>query len=353
VRQDAPVRALVLEQFGAVPRVTELPDPAPPEGGVVVRVGATGLCRSDWHAFAGHDPDVVLPHVGGHEYAGTVAAVGAGVDHIRVGQRVGAPFVLACGGCDACRSGEQQVCADQLQPGFTGWGSFAELVAVPRAAVNVFPLPEEVSTDTAALLGCRFATSFRAVTAVGRVRAGEWVAVHGCGGVGLSAVAVAVAAGARVVALDVSDEALALAADLGAEVRLDASGSPWERVGEQVREATAGGAHLSLDALGSEATCAASLAGLRARGRHVQVGLLPPALGLPQVPLHLVVAGELELLGSHGMAAHAYPGLLSLVAVGRLRPDRLLTRVIGLDEAGEALAAMGGRGAAGVTLVRP
>jgi alcohol dehydrogenase len=347
------VRALVLERFGAVPQVRDVPDPATPDGGVVVRVEATGLCRSDWHAFAGHDTDVVLPHVGGHEYAGTVAAVGAGVDHVRVGDRVGAPFVLACGDCAPCRAGDQQVCVRQLQPGFTGWGSFAELVAVPRAAVNVFRLPEEVSTTTAALLGCRFATSFRAVTAVGRVRAGEWVAVHGCGGVGLSAVAIAVAAGARVVAVDVSATALAMASDLGAEVALDARDLGWEEVGGRVREATDGGAHLSLDALGSEATCAGSLAGLRPRGRHVQVGLLPPVLGPPQVPLHLVVAGELELLGSHGMAAHAYPGLLSLVVAGRLDPDRLLSRRIGLDEAGEALAAMGGHASAGVTVVEP
>lgn len=347
------MRALVLEQFGTVPEVREVPDPSPPPGGVVVRVEATGLCRSDWHALAGHDPDVVLPHVGGHEYAGTVAALGEGVGHVRVGDRVGAPFVLACGDCPACRAGDQQVCADQLQPGFTGWGSFAELVVVPRAAVNLFRLPDAVGTGTAALLGCRFATSFRAVTAVGRVRAGERVAVHGCGGVGLSAVAIAVAAGARVVAVDVSADALVLAAELGAEVTVDGSGAGWQEVGERVREATGGGAHLSLDALGSEATCAGSLAGLRPRGRHVQVGLLPPALGLPRVPLHLLVAGELELLGSHGMAAHAYPELLGLVVAGRLDPDRLLARTVGLDQAGPALVAMGGPAPAGVTLVQP
>lgn len=347
------MRALVVEQFGEVPRVQQVPTPTPPEGGVVVRVEATGLCRSDWHAFAGHDPDVVLPHVGGHEYAGTVAAVGAGVSGIRVGERVGAPFVLACGTCAQCRAGEQQVCAEQSQPGSDRWGSFAEYVVVPRAGTNLVPLPDDVDTGTAALLGCRFATSFRAVTAVGRIRAGEWAAVHGCGGVGLSAVAVAVAAGGRVVAVDVSQDALRLASELGAEVAVDGAGLGWSEVGEAVREATDGGAHLSLDALGSEATCAGSLAGLRPRGRHVQVGLLPPVLGLPRVPLHLVVAGELELLGSHGMAAHAYPGLLGMVRSGRLRPERLLTRTVTLEQAGEALAAMAGPSPAGVTLVRP
>lgn len=347
------MRAVLIERFDTEPRVHDVRDPLPPDGGVVVRVEATGLCRSDWHAFAGHDPDVVLPHVPGHEFAGTVHAVGAGVSGVRPGQRVTAPFVYACGDCDPCRRGDQQVCAWQLQPGFTRWGSFAEYVVVERAAVNLVRLPDGVDTASAAVLGCRFATAFRALTAVGRVRPGEWVAVHGCGGVGLSAVMVAVAAGARVVAVDVSPAALRLAADLGAELGVDATGLSWDSVATAVRDATGGGAHLSTDALGSAATCSASLAGLRPRGRHVQIGLLPPVLGLPTVPLHLVIGGELELLGSHGMAAHAYPELLGLVASGRLRPERLVTGALTLEEAGPALAAMGASPPAGVCLIRP
>ena len=347
------MRALVQDVFGEAPTVREVPDPVVPDGGVVVRVAVTGLCRSDWHAFAGHDDDVRLPHVGGHEWAGTVAAVGAGVDHVRLGDRVTAPFVLACGTCVPCRAGEQQVCVDQQQPGFTGWGSFAELLAVPRAAVNLVPLPDEVDDASAALLGCRFATAFRALLPVGRLQAGEWLAVHGCGGVGLSAVQVAVAAGARVVAVDVDAAARQRALDLGAEAVVDAGEGGWADVALQVRDASDGGTHVSLDALGSEAVVAASLAGLRARGRHVQVGLLPPVLGLPRVPLHLLVAGELEVLGSHGMAAHAYPGLLALVATGRLRPADLVSRTVGLLEAGPLLAGMATPSAPGVTLLRP
>ncbi|MGH8894897.1 MAG: zinc-binding dehydrogenase, partial [Actinomycetes bacterium] len=115
-----------------------------------------------------------------------------------------------------------------------------------------------------------------------------------------------------------------------------------------------GGAHVSIDALGSHATCAASVRCLRPRGRHVQVGLLPPDLGHPAVPMARVVALELELVGSHGMAAHDYPALLALVQSGRLRPDLLVTRRIGLDEAGAALAAMGEPGyPPGVTVVLP
>ena len=257
----------------------------------------------------------------------------------RPGDRVTVPFVCACGRCPRCAAGDHQVCDAQTQPGFTHWGSFAELVALDAADVNLVALPEAMPFATAAALGCRYATAFRAVVQQGRVRAGEWVAVHGVGGVGLSAVQVAVAAGARVVAVDVNPGALDLARRLGAEVTLDAAGDL--DVPGAVREATGGGASVSLDALGSPATCAGSVLSLRPRGRHVQVGLLPPAAGRPAVPMDRVVALELEVLGSHGMAAHAYPEMLALVTAGRLRPQDLVTRELSLDAAGNALRAVG------------
>ena len=332
------MRALVFEQYGGPLEVRTVPDPAPSAGGAVVQVGASGVCRSDWHGWQGHDPDVRLPHVPGHELAGTVAAVGAGVRRWQVGDRVTVPFVCACGSCARCVAGDHQVCDRQTQPGFTHWGSFATHVALEAADVNLVALPDALSFATAAALGCRYATAFRAVVQQGRVRAGEWVAVHGCGGVGLSAVQVAVAAGAQVVAVDVTDGALALVRSLGAAHVVDAR---TDDVVEAVRTLTAGGAYLSLDALGSPATCVASVESLRPRGRHVQVGLLPPSQGRPAVPMERVVALELELLGSHGMAAHAYPELLALVAAGRLRPDLLVTRELGLDDAAQALVKVG------------
>jgi alcohol dehydrogenase len=242
-----------------------------------------------------------------------------------------------------------QVCDNQFQPGFTHPGSFAERVAVAHAAVNLVALPDEVDLISAAALGCRFSTAYRAVRGQGRPRAGDWVAVHGCGGVGLSAVQVAVAGGARVVAVDMSADALALAAGFGAEVLVD----PAEvaDVVEAVRAATDGGAHVSLDALGSPATCVTSVLSLRKRGRHVQVGLLPPADGRPELPMEQVIGRELEILGSHGMAAHAYPELLADIASGALRPDLLVTRRIALEAAGEALATMVSAPVAGVTVV--
>ncbi len=325
----------------------ELPDPAPAPHGAVIRVEATGLCRSDWHGWQGHDPDIrVLPHVPGHELAGVVEAVGAEVRGWRPGARVTVPFVCACGSCTACATGDQQVCERQTQPGFTHWGSYAELVAVDHADVNLIAIPEEMAAVTAAGLGCRFATSFRAVAQVGRVRPGEWVAVHGCGGVGLSAIMIATAAGARVVAVDISTDALHLAEQAGATHFVDGSAGD---AAAQVRELTRGGAHVSLDALGSPQTCAASVESLRRRGRHVQVGLLPG--GPTPVPMDRVISQELSLLGSHGMAAHAYPPMLEMIRAGLLQPDQLVTRTIGLADAGKALASIGS--VPGVTMITP
>ena len=263
------MQAVQYDAYGATPALVEIPAPDCPPDGVLIAVRATGVCRSDWHAWQGHDP-VPLPQVPGHEYAGVIQAVGPQVTTRRVGERVTVPFVCGCGRCAYCAAGDAQVCPDQSQPGFTGPGSFAELVAVPAADLNVVPLPDDLDFVTAASLGCRFATSYRALTAHGQVRPGQWVAVHGCGGVGLSAVLIASALGARVVAVDVSEAALRLAAELGAEVLIE--GGP--DAARRVVEATGGGAHVSLDAFGSTDTAVASVSSLRPRGRHVQVGLL-------------------------------------------------------------------------------
>ena len=343
------MRAVVYEEFGKPLELRDVPDPAVPRGGVVIRVEATGLCRSDWHGWMGHDADItVLPHVPGHELAGTVAEAGPGVTRWKAGDRVTVPFVCACGVCGPCAAGDQQVCENQTQPGFTHWGSYAEYVAIENADVNLVGLPGDMTYETAAALGCRFATAFRAVVAQGRASAGQWVAVHGCGGVGLSAVMVAAAGGARVVAIDIAPAALELARRCGAAVTLDAR--EGGDVAEAVREVTGGGAHVSLDALGSPATAAASIEGLRRRGRHVQVGLLPPAAGRADLPMERVIAQELEIVGSHGMAAHAYGPMMDMVQAGTLRPGLLVSRTIGLADVPPALAAMSG---AGFTMIRP
>ena len=324
------MKAAVYDQFRSPLELRDCPDPAPAGHGAVIAVRATGICRSDWHGWQGHDPDIRVPHVPGHELAGEVVAVGRDVRSVRPGERVTLPFVCGCGDCRYCREGQQQVCERQTQPGFTHWGSYAEFVAIEQADLNLVPLPDGVDFVSAASLGCRFATAFRALVAQGRLAAGERLAVHGCGGVGLSAVMIAAALDARVVAIDVDAERLALARELGADVLVDAGAD--DDVAGAVREATAGGADLSIDAAGSAVSCRNSLASLRRQGRHVQVGLLPAKNGTP-LPMDLVIARELELRGSHGMQAPAYPAMLRMVADGRLPIAKLVGRRIDLAAA--------------------
>ena len=343
------MRAVVFDAARSQPEVRSVPEPDVPDDGVLVRVMATGMCRSDWHAWAGHD-DIAFPHVPGHELAGIITEVGPRVTRWQVGDRVTVPFVCGCGRCEWCLSGNAQVCPDQQQPGFTHWGSFAEAVALHAADVNLVALPDEVDFATAASLGCRFATAFRALVGRAQVRDGEWVTVIGAGGVGLSAVMIARAAGARVIAVDRNPEALAVAAEVGAEHTLLADGTD---IPAAVAALTGGGSHVSVDAVGSEQTLADAILGLRRRGRHVQIGLLPPIDGHPRVPMDRVIGWELDLLGSHGMAATDYPAMMALIAEGRLAPQRLIERTIGLEEAAALLPGFDRATVAGMTMVDP
>jgi alcohol dehydrogenase len=343
------MKAVLFESFEEAPKVVSVEDPTPPAHGVVVRVEATGVCRSDWHGWMGHDPDITLPHVPGHELAGTVVAVGAEVANWSAGDRVTVPFVGGCGHCPECHAGHQQVCEQQFQPGFTHWGSFAEYVAIHFADLNLVALPETMDFATAASLGCRFATSFRAVVDQGKAGAGQWVAVHGCGGVGLSAVMIASAVGANVVGIDITEDKLALARELGATATVNST--HVADVPEAVMEITEGGAHVSIDALGHPATCFNSVANLRRRGKHVQVGLMLADHATPQVPMARIIGWELEILGSHGMQAHRYGAMLDMVQSGKLDPARLVGEQISLADAPQALMAMNTFQALGATVI--
>ena len=343
------MKAIVYDEFGATPELRDVPPPTPTDRSVVVDVHATGLCRSDWHGWKGHDDLIDPPHVPGHELAGVVAEVGADVEQWRPGDRVTVPFVGGCGRCEQCAAGHPQVCPNQFQPGFTAWGSFAEQVAIDYADTNLVRLPEEVDATTAASLGCRFGTAFRAVVDQGDVSAGDWVAVHGCGGVGLSAVMIAAAAGAKVVAVDIRESALDLALEVGATQVVNAEEE--DDVVRAVRDLTRGGAHLSLDALGSSETCFNSVACLRKRGRHVQVGLMVEEDRHADLPLGRVVADELELRGTHGIPAHRYPALLEMVRAQSLVPQRLVQGTLALRDAGEALTQLGASRNPGIQIV--
>ena len=332
------MKAVIYESFQGPITLQDVREREPKQNGAVISVKATGLCRSDWHGWMGHDQDIELPHVPGHEFSGIVVTVGKNVKKFQIGDRVTVPFVCGCGSCGQCLSGNHQVCDYQSQPGFTHWGSFAEFVTLDYADTNLVKLPEEISFKTAALLGCRFITSFRAIVAQGKVSGGEYVAIHGCGGVGLSAIMIANALGAQVIAIDINDETLNLAKKLGAIATINAFENPY--IVEQVKTLTNGGAHVSIDALGSAITCFNSIANLRKRGRHIQVGLMTGDHQDTKVPMDKVLANELEIVGSHGMQAHKYPELLEMIKTGKLHPEKLIEKTISLKESTLALTNM-------------
>ena len=344
------MKAAFFEEFGGPFTVAQVDDPAVDENGVIIKVEASGICRSDWHGWLGHDPDIRhLPHVPGHELAGTVEEAGANVTRWKRGDRVTVPFVCACGSCPECGSGNHQVCDHQTQPGFTHWGSFAEYVAIHHADVNLVRLPDDMSFVTAASLGCRFATSFRAVVAQGRVTAGEWVAVHGCGGVGMSAVMIAAALDANVIAVDIDPEVLVLAERLGAAAVIDAT--RVEDVPGRIHEIADRGAHVSIDALGGATTAANSILCLRKRGRHVQVGLLAGDDFRPRLPMEQVIGKELEIVGSHGLQAHRYGALFDMISAGRLDPREIVGKTVTLEAAPGELTGMSTFGGVGITVI--
>lgn len=261
------MKAVYYEKFQGPVEIRDVPKPTVSADSVIVKVEATGLCRSDWHGWMGHDPDIRLPHVPGHELAGIIAEKGTEIKNFNIGDRVTVPFVSGCGHCPECVSSNQQVCDNQFQPGFTAWGSFAEFVEIKYADINLVKLPDEIDFVTAASLGCRFITSFRAVIDQGKVSAGQWVAVHGCGGVGLSAINIATGAGATIIAVDIDDKKLELAKKLGASFTINAK--QVADVSDAIKTISGRGAHVSIDALGSQETCFNSVACLRKRGKHI------------------------------------------------------------------------------------
>ena len=341
------MKAIRFTEFEGVLSIVDLPMPELSHKGVVIKVEATGLCRSDWHGWMGHDSDISLPHVPGHELAGVISAIGSAVTKYSAGDRVTVPFVCGCGECEFCLRGDAQVCPTQTQPGFTGFGSFAEYVAIENADFNLVSIPEGVSFSVAAALGCRFATAYRGLVKRAKVLAGEKVIIYGCGGVGLSAIMIAKALGATVYAVDINSSSLELAASLGA-IPLNS-----QEVDPVAFIQNLGGAHVAVDALGSETTAGQSVLSLQRRGRHLQLGLMLTPTGLSEMPMGRVIAWELDLLGSHGMAARDYPEMLAMVANGALNPSILITREVDLAEGAAALKEMGTSSQTGITVINP
>ncbi len=340
------MKALVFEGIKNA-KVKDVSEPTINHDGVLLKVKANGVCRSDWHKWIGDIP--ITNPILGHEMSGVIEEVGRNIKNFKKGDRVIVPFSGGDGTCRHCQAGNSHLCDSYVIPG-TGYpGGYGEYVAVPLGDLNVMHLPEEVSFTDAAALGCRFMTAFHGVADQVKVHPGEWVAIYGCGGVGLSAVNIATAMGANVIAVDVNEENLNLAKQMGAIFTINPKDvDPIEGI----KELTNGGASVSIDALGIKETCVNSIMSLNKRGRHLQIGLTTKReAGYIPIPVDHMVRNEIQFITSLGMPSHRFSSMISLVAQGRLTPSKMVNREISLSEVTSIFEAMSNYSATGTFVV--
>ena len=341
------MKAAIYRNFGGEINIEKIEDPTPSNDGVIIKVKATGICRSDWHGWMGHDKDIHLPHVPGHEFAGEIVEIGSLVKNYFIGDRVTLPFVCGCGNCEPCRNGDRQICDFQYQPGFTGFGSFAELVSIPYADLNLVKLPESIDFKEAAALGCRFITAFRGLVDLGRAQSGQWVLILGCGGVGLSALMIAKVLGCKTICADINLDSLLKAKDLGADITINTNDELNAK--QMIIDLTGGGVHISVDALGLGDLVRFGIHCLRKRGKHIQIGLIPS--GGVEIPIDQIIAKEASVQGSHGMASHRYPVIFEWISSGKLDLANLLSTTVNLQQGIEILQKMENISPAGIAVI--
>ncbi|HVW77531.1 MAG TPA: alcohol dehydrogenase catalytic domain-containing protein [Alloacidobacterium sp.] len=349
------MRAAVVEKLNELLVVCNVPDPECSPDGAIIRVGANGICRTDWHLWTGdwawRDLAIDPPFVLGHEFSGTIEEVGRNVRHWKRGDRVIFPMNPGEGSCEWCLSGNQHICDSgaNLVPGVSYWGAFGEYVAIRHADVNLVRLPDAMSFADSASLACRYMAAFHGVLDQANVRGGEWVVVHGVGGMGLAAVQIAASIGANVIAVDIGDKALNAAREVGA---LHTIQSRRENPVEAIREWTKGGAHVSVDALGIAETCRNSVLSLRKQGRHVQLGHTTSVeAGYVGLPIDVILLNELRLYGAFGMQGQRYGTMLAMCETGTLQPGKLVHRRIPLEGVNDVLTAMGQYDMTGVAVI--
>lgn len=340
------MRAAVLRTYSSDLVLEDVADPDCPDDGAVLDVLACGVCRSDHHGWVGEHALVKPGAILGHEYCGVVVEAGPRATHA-VGDRLIAPFILACGRCPTCMSGHSNVCPDQIVPGFSAPGAYAERIAVPHDH-NLVPLPDSLSPALAAGLGCRVTTAWHALTDRAGVEPGDWVAIHGTGGIGLAAALLAKVLGARVVVVDVVPEKLENALALGADAAVNARDGD---VATAIRDLTGGGAQVSIEALGLPQTVNASIECLAPLGRHVQIGMPTVEHARMEVNMAAFYRGQLALYGTRGMPSWKYPRLLDLILSDAVDLTPLVAREVPLSAASAELAAMNGPTPPGVAVI--
>ncbi|UPM55222.1 zinc-dependent alcohol dehydrogenase family protein [Gottfriedia acidiceleris] len=346
------MKAAVLEEFNKPLVIKNVADPVLSADGVILRLEATGVCRSDWHAWQGHltaPTSEKLPHILGHEMSGVIEETGKNIKKFKKGDRVIVPFNQGDGVCPYCVAGRHNICDNRKLVGFDFYGGFASHIHIPNADLNLFHLPENVSFIDASAMGCRFMTAYHGVMSQGKIKAGDWVSIYGAGGVGLSAIQIAVSAGANVIAVDIGDDKLDLAKKFGAVASIN---SKRDDAPQAIKEITKGGSNLSIDALGIQDTVIGSIMSLKKGGRHVQLGLSPnPGGGMTPLPLNLILGYELEIIGSAGMPMPEYSTLIRMVEMGQLQPGKLVTKEISLEEVNQAFEDMNSFSGTGMTVI--
>ena len=322
------MKAAVYNTFNGTIEIKHVDDPVATETDAIIEVRASGICRSDWHGWKGHDPDIHLPHVPGHEFSGIVKDVGSKVTLFKAGDRVTAPFCCGCATCPQCINGNQHICDYHFQPGFTDWGSFAQYVRIENADFNLVRLPPSIDFVSAAGLGCRFITAFHGIVNQGKVDNSMFVAIHGCGGIGLSAVMIAAVYGASVIAVDINERSLQRAKSFGAAHTINATRA---NAVDKVLEITGDGANLSMDALGSQETSRNSINCLAKKGKHIQVGILGSENDITVSTADLI-AKEIEIIGSHGMPLADYDTIFDLISSKKIDLSLLIDRTVKLED---------------------
>jgi S-(hydroxymethyl)glutathione dehydrogenase / alcohol dehydrogenase len=354
------IRGVVLERTGGPLVVSELELAAPGPEEVLVRLRASGVCHSDWNAVDGTS-ETVCPAVLGHEGAGVVEAVGERVTRVAVGDHVALSWTPWCGACEECERDLPQLCSTIWPAMATGGlmdgtprlsrdgepvyhysflSTFADACVVPER--SCIPIAEDIPFDVAALVGCAVSTGAGAVWRTAGVKAGDRVAIVGCGGVGLSALLAAVAAGADpIVAVDAAPRKLDVATSFGATVAVEWQGSA-DATAEAVREGSGGGVDYAIEATGRPEAMEAAFLSTRNRGAAVLIGI-PRADAVLSLPATSIPRMERRVLGSiYGSTKpeRDFSQTLDLFREGRLPLDRLITHRLPLEEAEHAFELM-------------
>ena len=325
------MKAALFHQPGQRLQVVEVADPKAGPGEIVVRVAACGVCHTDLHYIDHGTPTFKTPPlILGHEISGTVAATGENANGFAIGDRVLLPAVLTCGSCEMCRTGRENICERSIMLGNNIDGGFAELVAVP--AKDVHRLPNGLPLEDSAIIADALTTPYHAAVRRAQVAPGDRVVVFGCGGIGLNLVQIAVAMGARVIAVDVSDDKLQRACALGAEFTLN--GAKVERIDKEVRRLTGGrGADIAMEAIGRAVTQEQAFNSLRTGGRLVLVGYSPETLALNA---GRVMFREIEVIGSLGCRPVDYPRVIDLANRRKIHLTEMVTHRFPLEAINEA-----------------